>query len=272
MIEAGDPGLVHAEGAYPVIGEVALEPRLERALRQPEAALPGAEAPQVRGGPGRELKPPPGVGGEQRQECMGGGGGPQLDALERTEGADEIAPAPLEGLLGEYVVGGGAAHLGGQRRLAAAFELRAVIRVDHGADVAQEGEVALARVAAHRLELVAQHGSEPDGHRRAVDQVEQRQVHARHGLPEPFLAEGPGAKAFDVGHVRMQDERERPRAAGAHAGIGVGAGPARRETSTQASSISRPITTAGTGAIAIEATALNAACVAMTANSEPVRS
>ena len=52
VVEAGDPGLVHAEGAHSVIGEVALEPWLERALRPPEAALPGAEAPRVRGGAG----------------------------------------------------------------------------------------------------------------------------------------------------------------------------------------------------------------------------
>ena len=42
-----------------------------------------------------------------------------------------------------------------------------------------------------------------------VEQVEQRQVAAGDRLPQPLLAERPGAEALDVGHVRVQDDRER---------------------------------------------------------------
>ena len=42
-----------------------------------------------------------------------------------------------------------------------------------------------------------------------VEQVEQRQVAAGDRLPQPLLAERPGAEALDVGHVRVQDDRQR---------------------------------------------------------------
>ncbi len=41
-----------------------------------------------------------------------------------------------------------------------------------------------------------------------VEQVEQRQVAAGDRLPQPLLAERPGAEALDVGHVRVQDDRQ----------------------------------------------------------------
>ena len=61
-----------------------------------------------------------------------------------------------------------------------------------------------------RLELVAQHRRQRQRQRRAVvEQVEQRQVAAGDRLPQPLLAERPGAEALDVGHVRVQDDRQR---------------------------------------------------------------
>ena len=42
----------------------------------------------------------------------------------------------------------------------------------------------------------------------ALEHVEQREVGGGHRLEQPLLAEGPGAEALDVGHVRVQDERE----------------------------------------------------------------
>ena len=75
-------------------------------------------------------------------------------------------------------------------------------------------QVAIARLAAHGLELVAQHRRQADRHRRAVEQLEQRQVHAGDRLPQPLLAERPGAEALDVGHVRVEHQRQRARSVG----------------------------------------------------------
>ena len=52
----------------------------------------------------------------------------------------------------------------------------------------------------------------PTRDRRAVEHLEQRQVDAGHRLPQPLLAERPGAEALDVGHVRVEHERQRPAA------------------------------------------------------------
>ena len=70
------------------------------------------------------------------------------------------------------------------------------------------GSARLARRASRR----AGRTGPGSGHRhgRAVEQVEQRQVHARHRLPEPLLAERPGAETLHVRHVRVQHEAERP--------------------------------------------------------------
>ena len=156
--------------------------------------------------------------------------------LEGAERAEEIAAAPLEALGGALVVARGAAHLGGERGLAAALEPLRVLGVHRRAHLAQEAQVAVARLAAHRLELVAEHRREADRDRRAVEQVEQRQVHARHGLPEPLLAERPRAEALHVGHVGVEHERERA-AALAH--------PGRRSTATKSSArSSRPVRSA----------------------------
>ena len=271
VIEIRDTGLIDAEGPHAVVRELAFQPGCVGALGQPEAALPRAEAAQVGGGAGGQLEPPPGVGGQQRQQRVGGRGGPELDPVERPKGAHQIAPAALEGHLGRGVVGRRAPDLGSQGRFAATLEAPGVLGVDHGTDLAQEAQVALPRLSLHRLQLVTEHRCEPDRHRRTVQNLEQREIDAGHRLPEPLLAERPGAKTLHVGHVRVQDQRKRAPPA-RHAGIGEGAPPTRRGTSTQASSTSAPITSAGTAAISSEATVLKAACVAMTANNEPVRS
>ena len=152
---------------------------------------------------------------------------------QSAERPEEIAVAPLEALGGALVVARRAAHLGSERGLAAALEPLRVLGVHHGAHLAQEAQVAVARLAAHRLELVAEDRREPDRDRRAVEQVEQRQVHARHRLPQPLLAERPRAEALHVRHVGVEHERERA-AALAH--------PGRRSTATKSSArSSRPV-------------------------------
>ena len=103
---------------------------------------------------------------------------------------------------------------GAPRRPAAARPrrpARRVLRVDRRAHLAQEAQVAIAGVAPHRVELVAEHRREPERDRHAVDQLEQRQVDARDGLPQPLLAERPRAEALDVRHVRVEHDRQRAR-------------------------------------------------------------
>src|SRR5262249_25561496 len=86
-----------------------------------------------------------------------------------------------------------------------------------------------------------------------VEQVEQRQIAAAGGLPQPLLAKRPGAEGLDVGHVRVQDDRQRAtlasaparaarRPAGARIGTGVAHG---RQTATKSSARSRSAVPAG---------------------------
>src|SRR5690606_13274234 len=140
--------------------------------------------------------------------------GPRLRRLGGGEGADEVAAERLELPLGAGVVAGRAAQLGGELYLAGTLEPARVLLVDRRADVAQEGEEAVARLAAQRLELVAEDGREVDGDRRAVEHLQDRQVHAGDGLEQPLLAERPSPEALHVGHVGVEDEREAP--AGRH--------------------------------------------------------
>ncbi len=226
----------------------------------------------MRRGSAGQLEAAARVGGQQRQQSVSRGRGPELNSIEGAKGPDQIASAALEGRLGARVVPRRTPYLGGENGLTAALQALRVLRVDGGADLAQEAQVALPGRALHGLELVAEHRCQPHGHGHPVEHVEQRQVDAGHRLPQPFLAEGPGAEALHVGHVRVQYQGQRAARLGAHAGIGVGARPARRAASTQPSITRAPITRAGTAAISSEATTLNAACVAITANSEPVRS
>jgi hypothetical protein len=61
-----------------------------------------------------------------------------------------------------------------------------------------------------RLELVGE--DRGDGHRHAIGDLEDREMRARDGLEQPFLAEGVGAEPLDVGHVRVEDDRKIARA------------------------------------------------------------
>jgi hypothetical protein len=82
-----------------------------------------------------------------------------------------------------------------------------VLRVGVAPDLVDERFEALPDPG--RLQLVAQHRRQRQRQRRAcVEQVEQGQVAAGDRLPQPLLAERPGAEALDVGHVRVQDDRE----------------------------------------------------------------
>ena len=156
--------------------------------------------------------------------------------------------------------------------LAPALEPGRILGVDRRADLAQEAQVTVAGVAAHGLELVAEHRSQAHGHWRAVEQVEKREVGAGHRFPQPLLPEGPGAEALHVGHVRVEHERQRPRALLAHAGSGLGSGLRARGTARQPATTRMPTTIAASGSIASMATVLKAAWTAITAKSEPVRS
>src|SRR5680860_31419 len=145
-----------------------------------------------------------------------------------------------------------AAHLRGQLGLSGVFEAPRVLLVHGAARLGQKRQQALARFARKRLELVAEHGGDAHGDRRraAFEQVQQGQVDGGHRLPQPLLAERPGAEALHVGHVRVEDERHGARPPLAHAlrgglrhlavrrGVAVGggghrlpalAGPARRQ-------------------------------------------
>ncbi len=186
--------------------------------------------------------------------------------------ADQVAAPALEGRVGALVVAGRATDLVGQVAEAGVAQAPLVLVVHGGAGLAQEAQEAVAGIApVHGLELVGQHRRDADGHRSlgALQALQQRQVDAGRGLPQPLLAEGPGVEALDVRHVRVQDERERSRL-GAHAGNGEGAGPSRRGTTTHAVSTPRPMTIATTGKLPRLATALKEAWMAMQAKIEPV--
>ena len=160
LVERAEPeriGLVHAEAARAVPCQLALEARLVAALGQPEAPAPALEAPLVGGRPHADLQPPPAVRGQQRQQRVGGRARPQLHALERAEGADQVPAQRLERRLGARVVARRAAQLGGQQRLAGALQLVGVELVHGRADVAQEGDEALARLPGEGLQLVTEH-------------------------------------------------------------------------------------------------------------------
>src|SRR5205085_2462706 len=90
----------------------------------------------------------------------------------------------------------------------------------------EETKASLERSGA--LQLVAEHRREGERYRRPPQHAEEGQVGASYRLPEPFLAERPGAEsegvallgrswpgrpALHIGHVRVQHERQRPVAA-----------------------------------------------------------
>ena len=144
--------------AHAVLGEVALEPGLVGALGQPEAAAPAlAEAALVRGDAGAHLQP------QRRRRWPASAarrGWPWRSTARRRAsreggraGRGRGARTPRRA----RVVARRAAQLGGQLRLARGVEPVRVLGVDRRADLAQEAQEAVARLAAQRLELVAEH-------------------------------------------------------------------------------------------------------------------
>jgi hypothetical protein len=200
-------GELDAGRAHAGLAERGLEPRCVRALRQPEAAAPAAgKARAVRGDPRLDLQPQRGRAGEQRQHGVSRGGGPLRVGRERCE---QLPPAPLEAAQSALVLSPRAFELARERLVTAVAQAPDVFLVGAAADVVDEAREALAD--SRCFELVAEHGRERERQRSAaLEQVEQRQVTTRDRLPEPLLAERPGAEALDVGHVGVQDDRQLP--------------------------------------------------------------
>ena len=98
----------------------------------------------------------------------------------------------------------------GQPRLPGRLQLGDVAPVRLGPDLVQERQAALHR--SRMLELVGQHRRQRQGERRrplmTVEHIQQRQIRRRNRLPQPLLAERPGAEPLDVGHVGVQDDRQ----------------------------------------------------------------
>src|SRR5438874_3909153 len=136
---------------------------------------------------------------------------PELERAARGEFSERAEHPPVEldeGAVGLPVVGRGAAYLRGELVLAALVEPLRVLGVDARPDLAQEPQEALAGVALERLELVAEDRREPERDRRLAQGAQQRQVHGGEPLPEPLLAERPGAEALHVRHVAVQHHGE----------------------------------------------------------------
>ena len=76
--EAVHRRLVDAGDGDPHVGQLALQPGRVRALGQPQPAPERAEAALVGRGAGGQLEPHARVAGQQRQQRVGGGRGPQL--------------------------------------------------------------------------------------------------------------------------------------------------------------------------------------------------
>ena len=156
------------------------------------------------------------------------------------EGADQVPAQRLERRLCALVVARRAAQLGGQQRLSSALELVGVELVHGRADVAQEGNEALARLAGQGLQLVTEDRRQAQRDRLPAQHLEQRQVHGGQRLPQPFLAEGPGAEAFDVGHVAVQDDCQCTAGVGCRVS-GVGHRQMARKSSALSSGASRRV-------------------------------
>ena len=76
-----------------------------------------------------------------------------------------------------------------------------------GPQLTQEFEAAIH--CPRRLQLVAQHWGERQRHRRSAEHVEQGQIRSGDRLPQPLLAEWPGAEALDIRHMRVEDDGQR---------------------------------------------------------------
>ena len=240
--EAG--GELHARAPRPRLTQDRRKPGRVGALGQPEAAGPRlAEARPVRGHAAVHLHPRPGIGGEQRQYRMRRRGGPLRVGREARE---QVAAARLQALERALVVAVGALELAGQLVVPRRAQPGRVLGVGAPAYIAHEGAEALGDP--RRLELVAQHGRERQRDRRilALEHVEQREVGGGHRLEQPLLAERPGAKALDVGHVRVQDDRER---------AALAAPPQPRHTARKSSARSKRQRAAGRSTKSLEAMA-----------------
>ena len=86
-----------------------------RALRQPEASAPGAEALAVRCDPHVELQARQLVAGDEREDGVGRSRRPRS---VRREGGEQVAATPLELLGGPLVFAPGGVDLRRERRLA----------------------------------------------------------------------------------------------------------------------------------------------------------
>ena len=154
------------------------------------------------------------------------------------ERAEQVAPDALAALAQRaLVVAPGPLELGGELLVAAGAQPGGVLAVRLAAtsrrrSAAKRSAIPGASSWSHSTGVSDSVSGAP-----VVEQVEQRQVAARDRLPQPLLAERPGAEALDVGHVRVQDDRQRAaRAArGAH-----GRHTARRSSARVAGRASAP--------------------------------
>ena len=130
------------------------------------------------------------------------------------EGSEKSVGQAGQPLRGSGVLSGRALDLRDQLAVTVARIVNRVAAVRLRPDLGQELEAASDRLGG--LELIAEHRSQRQRDRGAPEHVEQRQVAAGDRLPQPLLAERPGAEALDVGHVRVQDDREFTRTARWH--------------------------------------------------------
>ena len=203
--EPEHPGQLDAGGAHTNLLQEGVEPRRVRALGQPKAARPVAEAAPMRANAGLHLNRRPGVGGQERQDGVGRRGRPRRVGPER----GEQSRAKLRQLAGRRcVLGGRALGLSGQALLTAVAKRLRVAAMRFGPDLAQETQAA--RHGSGRLELIAQHRRQRERDRRPPQNIQQRQIARGDRLPQPFLTERPSAKSLHVGHVRVQHESEFP--------------------------------------------------------------
>ncbi len=124
----------------------------------------------------------------------------------------------------------GPLQLGGQFVMATRTQPRGILGVREAAGVAGEAMEASGEIRGAQLVSEDRRERQRDVRIVGVEQIEQRQIAGGDRLPQPLLAERPGAEALDVGHVRVQQERER--AALARAGHG-------RQTATKSRARSR---------------------------------
>ena len=154
--------------------------------------------------PGRELQADAGVGGQQRQDGVGGRRGPRRVR----------ARARRPGRRARERVGGRARSARREHSSAAATPGSRARRRRRGGATragprAGTSRSARARPGASSWSASTGVSDSVTRPRRGVEHVEERQVGGGDRLPQPLLAERPRPEALDVGHVGVQDERER---------------------------------------------------------------